>query len=86
MTQGKRPEKTKRNTPSVNGTKSRTKKLTAEFGPKPNFMNWKTYHYLAFHDPEKLKKAISRSSELKAESVMDSISKDWPLGQKPLFL
>lgn len=83
MTQSKRPGKTKKNTPSVNGTKARTKKLTAEFGPKPNFMNWKTYHYLAFHDPEKLRRIVSQSAELKVGRSRQAINREWPLGQKP---
>lgn len=83
MTQSKRRVKTQQNRPSVMGNKGKTKKFTAEFGPKPNFMNWKTYHYLAFHEPDKLKGIIAQSAQLKTEKVKQAVNKEWPLGQKP---
>lgn len=76
-------KKTRRNRTSPTGTRPKSQKLVAEFGPKPNFMNWRTYHYLAKNRPEDLKAVIRRSLELKADRAKQEINREWPLGQKP---
>ena len=76
-------KKTRRNRPSPWGVDARSKKLTAIYGPKPNWMKWKTYHSLAYNDPEKLKKAIRSSLELKAERELKKVVTKWPFGPKP---
>lgn len=56
----KRNSRTQRKRSSPYGTTDRTRALTAEFGPKPNFLTWKAYHHLAAEDPDKLRALCSR--------------------------
>ena len=52
--------RTQRKTASPYGTDDRTRRLTAEFGRKPNFLTWRAYHHLAAEDPDKLRALCSR--------------------------
>ncbi|WP_293782821.1 hypothetical protein [uncultured Aeromicrobium sp.] len=56
----KRRTRTQRKSASPFGTTERTRALTAEFGPKPNFLTWKAYHLLAVEEPDKLRALCSR--------------------------
>lgn len=58
MSTTKRTTQRKKANPA--GTHSRTRRLTAEFGPKPNFLTWRAYHALAKDDPDKLRALCSR--------------------------
>lgn len=52
--------RTQRKKANPMGTNDRTRALTAEFGPKPNFLTWRAYHHLAKEDPAKLRALCSR--------------------------
>lgn len=56
----KRRTRTQRKAASPFGTTERTRALTSEFGPKPNFLTWRAYHALAKDDPDKLRALCSR--------------------------
>ncbi|MFL0579165.1 hypothetical protein [Dietzia sp. 179-F 9C3 NHS] len=55
-----RRNRTQRKKSNPMGTNDRTRRLTAEFGPKPNFLTWRAYHALAATDPDKLRALCSR--------------------------
>lgn len=58
MSKRSRPTQRRKSTPT--GTTSRSRAVVAEFGPKPNFLTWKAFHYLAANDPDKLRSLTSR--------------------------
>ena len=76
-------KKTRRNRPNPWGTRPDSKRLTAIYGPKPNWMSWEIYHSMAEKKPDDLKKAVARSQQLKVERERKRVYTQWPLGPKP---